>query len=424
MPLSTEQTELVVLPQSARYSCHQCGNCCSRYTVRIDKATHERLAAVDWSQYGERFKGRTLFIPLDAAKAEGSYSHELARIGARCIFLEDDNRCVIHSVMGAHAKPLMCRKFPYNFVCTPDGVNVSLDLFCPSALGQKGEPIENHQSEIHGLLTEVSEVATLSPEIPLFLDQTLNWRDYVEVENALLALMLREDATMEARLIAGTSLILRVCQAQLKAKTESQPAPPVAQTLGELNTEELLAKAAKTPAAPLVHRLYLGVTLAAFESVAADVRGEKSLGFGARVRLLRGSGRVKLWTLNGQDVSLNELNKIPFDATQTEIHALLQRWLISKLESRTVVPLTTLVRSWHHFIGHFIWARWFSRAMASLRGSRVVERDDLFEGIQLTEMAARTLAPKPGVKSFGKFLDLIYDSPKFVPAAVADSNAR
>lgn len=145
MPLSTEQTELVVLPQSARYSCHQCGNCCSRYTVRTDQATHERLAAVDWSQYGERFKGRPLFISLDAAKAEGSYSHELARIGAR----------------------------------------------------------------------------------------------------------------------------------------------------------------------------------------------------------------------------------------------------------------------------------WFSRATASLRGSRVVEGEDLFEGIQLTEMAARTLAPKPGVKSFGKFLDLIYDSPKFVPAAVA-----
>jgi Fe-S-cluster containining protein len=416
-----EQTELVVLPQAARYSCHQCGNCCSRYTVCIDRATHERLSAVDWSQYGERLKGRPLFIPLDAAKAEGSYSHELARIGARCIFLEDDNCCLIHSVMGAHAKPLMCRKFPYNFVRTPDGVNVSLDLFCPSALGQKGDPIENHLPDIHGLLTEVSEVATLPAEGLLFLDQTLNWRDYVEVENALLALLLREDATLEARLIAGTSLILRVCQAQLKAKMASQPAPPVTQTLSEISKDELLARAAKTPAAPLVHRLYIGVTLAAFESMAADVRGEKPLGFGARVRLLRGSGRVKLWTLNGQAVSLHDLSKIPFDTTQTEMHALLQRWLISKLESRTVVPLTTLVRGWHHFLGHFLWARWFSRAMASLRDSRVVARDDLFEGIQLTEMAARTLAPKPGVKSFGKFLDLVYDSPKFVPAAVADS---
>jgi hypothetical protein len=336
--------------------------------------------------------------------------------------LQDDNRCLIHAVLGGDAKPLMCRKFPYQFVSTPVGVNVSLDHACRCALAQKGDPIANRLSEMLALLNEVSEVAVLPAQIPLFMDFALDWRDYVELEKSLLALLRREGATIEARLIAGTSLILRVCQAQLRAKTAQTTAPPVAETLNELNADEMIAQATKTPASPLVHRLYVGVTVAAFESVSAEIRKEKFPGMVTRLRLIRGSGRVKLWALGGRKASLNALKQTRFDTTLSDLSELLERWLLYKLESRTLVPTTTLVRGWHHFMAHFVWARWFARAVASLRDSHVVEYDDLFEGILLTEMAARTLTPKPNVRTYGAFLDLMYDSPKFIPAAVADTS--
>ena len=75
-----------------------------------------------------------------------------------CVFLDENNRCRIHTTLGEQAKPLACRIFPYSIRPVDRGWRASLRFDCPSVTDSRGELIARHQSNVQSLADSMSHV--------------------------------------------------------------------------------------------------------------------------------------------------------------------------------------------------------------------------------------------------------------------------
>lgn len=86
----------------------------------VDREELARYSAIDWGAHAPRLSGRALFV------TEGRSTTIARQQGGACVFLDPDNLCVIHRVLGLDAKPKTCRSFPHSFLETPTDVRVGL----------------------------------------------------------------------------------------------------------------------------------------------------------------------------------------------------------------------------------------------------------------------------------------------------------
>src|SRR3990172_4019055 len=116
-----------------RWSCHSCGDCCRTLVGHLFAHECERLDQQGWADelgiapYVQVGRGWVLNKQPDGA----------------CVFLDDNNLCRIHAKLGAEAKPLACRIFPFSIRPVPGGWQASLRFDCPSVTASKGQPIRD-----------------------------------------------------------------------------------------------------------------------------------------------------------------------------------------------------------------------------------------------------------------------------------------
>ena len=122
--------------EDARWSCSQCGFCCTFVTLGpvapgIIAGLEARAVERDW-----------------APAADGWYEtrggeHYLRRVDGGCVFLRPDRRCAVHDLYGAEAKPGFCRAFPLHAVETAGTVAVVVRADCSGVHEtlQTGEPV-------------------------------------------------------------------------------------------------------------------------------------------------------------------------------------------------------------------------------------------------------------------------------------------
>ena len=102
-------------------------------------------------------------------RGAGRLRYALAKRGdGRCVFLGEDNLCVIHREFGLEAKPLACQMYP--FVLTPVGGkwHVGLRFDCPAVVENAGEGLARYGKELArlGQAIETAELAALAvPEV-------------------------------------------------------------------------------------------------------------------------------------------------------------------------------------------------------------------------------------------------------------------
>ena len=89
------------------FACSGCGNCCSTWQVSIDKIRAEALLALPWVQT-LLTKHKVAFEPL----LNWGYYLPLQH-NQMCVFWEEHQGCLIHTKLGAAAKPLDCQRFPF-----------------------------------------------------------------------------------------------------------------------------------------------------------------------------------------------------------------------------------------------------------------------------------------------------------------------
>ncbi len=186
------------LPTVQNWDCHQCGDCCRTYVVRVTAEEKDRILKQGWMADPE-FKGKE---PLRFDKASGEYSLNQSDDGA-CVFLGEKNLCRIHAKFGMAAKPFACRLYPFVLVPGGDHWKVSLRYACPSVADNKGRAVAAHASDLTALSGPIEadnpKAVNLEP-IELQAGQTVPWHDLSRFTRAFAKLVTDTTFPIERRL--------------------------------------------------------------------------------------------------------------------------------------------------------------------------------------------------------------------------------
>lgn len=139
------------LPSDQRFTCQQCGLCCRGAWVVVTPAEVERYRAVGAARW-YRDDGAPAADPFEPV-AHGHYRIRKRADGA-CGFLSPDNRCRIHEELGAAAKPLACRVFPFRFHAVEGRPLVTASATCPTIVRNEGEAVDAQARAIGALRAE------------------------------------------------------------------------------------------------------------------------------------------------------------------------------------------------------------------------------------------------------------------------------
>lgn len=163
MSVSRPLPVLVPAIANQRWSCHSCGQCCRSLVGHLTEAECERIDRQEWrEQLGVEpyvLVGRRALLNKQADGA--------------CVFLTDDNRCMIHAKYGEEAKPLACRIFPFSVRPTERGWQASFRFDCPSAAASDGSPLSQHTGSLNRVVAELEHAppagdgaTCLQPRVP------------------------------------------------------------------------------------------------------------------------------------------------------------------------------------------------------------------------------------------------------------------
>ncbi|UDQ98601.1 YkgJ family cysteine cluster protein [Lentisphaerota bacterium WC36G] len=115
--------------KNLKFSCSSCGACCRHWLVPVTLAEKERIESLDLPNYDfensapeEYFTKLTKSLYTINKKSDGS-----------CVFLDDKNLCIIHSLYGEEYKSLACRLYPLDiFEWKDNTVSATLKFRCQS----------------------------------------------------------------------------------------------------------------------------------------------------------------------------------------------------------------------------------------------------------------------------------------------------
>ena len=148
----------IEIPAVQNWSCHGCTDCCrGQLMITLSAEEKQRIEKQAWTT-ADGVDPSAIFVPQGSDFRLGHQSD-----GA-CVFLDPSGRCRIHAKFGEAAKPLACRLYPLVLHPAGNKVVVGLRFSCPSAVANRGKPLEQQRPDIQKLAALV--VPTNYGQIP------------------------------------------------------------------------------------------------------------------------------------------------------------------------------------------------------------------------------------------------------------------
>ncbi|MEW6557180.1 MAG: flagellin lysine-N-methylase [Elusimicrobiota bacterium] len=378
-----------------------CAVCCKNWDIDIDDETYQKLVDVKWEQFSDRFENRKIFIDRDGRK-------KFELIDSRCIFLDDDNYCLIHKKLGFDAKSTICKMYPFKFVKTPEGIIVRLSFVCPSVIKDTGVQLENQ-------ISEIEKLATLQPDWIRKIDETvvvdsdikISYNDYKKIENVIFEL-LRARHDYETSLKAPAKF-LRALSESLKKK----------ESLNDIlqKTDKEIFFRKKENVSKEKQKLYLALFVG-YEFVG---RAKENLlkKYANLLKLVFRTGSLKL---NNEKFKLSEIAETYFDIDNENIQNTIKRFIEHLLFSKwhllsSAVSTPNLVSGYSLLLVVYALVKWWSRAFALIRKSAVVELCDVEKAITFVELNYTGHITKETLflnsRTFATICNLLISQPNF-----------
>ncbi len=383
---------LFAVPEGQRYSCRRCGWCCLGWQIPVEPRDRDRLLAHDWAQDSPRLQGVKLFEEQQLP-GQPRPSLLLAQLKGRCVFLEEDNRCLIHAVLGEAAKPFTCRRFPVLFGHSVEGVLVGADYACPALVRSEGEPFSCGEALVQEWLggsvhrSGLNQRGAADPEVRLAPGVWMSWAAYLGLEGSLLEILGRREHPVAARWAVGGELLSAAASWGSGKRWLEQDELGGWQREWRREAGEAAFQGAHAAGGPFLPGLSeLAPMIGARETPHTPTSGLGSAAIGCALAVAGGFGRIYLSTFDGW-VDLETLAGVDRDLNGPQFDDYLTRFLANYLLRKSLLESPHLLEGWNYLGRCLALVGWYAGASAALQGRDRVEVDDLVAGIQAVEKA-------------------------------------
>ena len=381
------------LPTIQNWSCHSCGDCCTRHAVEITAEERQRILDQGWSDQDEFTRGTPLMV-----RDIGPFWNRRWRLGQQpdgaCVFLDEQGLCRIHAKFGEPTKPLACRVFPYAFHPSGKQVTVSLRFSCPSVVSNRGQAVTDQEKSLKEMADQcVPETVTDIPSPGLKRPGELEWLDFCQFTLVLDRTFAERDVPMAVKLQRALHWMKTVSEARFKTLTTEQIAEFL-DLVSEASRLEIPPQLTTEPQRPSrVGRLL-------FRMLAAQYARNDSLsnwqtGLRGRLRLLRvgmrfawGRGRVPPLRDIDQSVSFSCLEE-PFGGLSEEAEEMFTRYYRVKVQGLQFCGRAFfdfgLIEGFRALALVFPSMLWLARLMVAADGRNRLETEDIARAIEVAD---------------------------------------
>jgi Fe-S-cluster containining protein len=424
----------LLLPDDVVFTCQQSGACCRNdWLIGVDEAARARLERVDWTRLGAPLPPGPKFQPLPFALPGGERATFARRGDGACVFLDPDERCGIHTRLGAAAKPQVCREFPYSFVETPDGVAVGLSFACTAVRAHQGRALREQEADVREVLAGSTRVRALPDPIVLYSSVDISWAQYRPIEAALLALLADEECSLPVALLAGSvliSLCVGLTQVEARGRRAGRaPTETLEGGLAQLAADRYrkvvtVASQARYPRRPSLMPLAPLYTWLEFSRRRMSRFGLVWALYANVLRFRRGRGRLRDWITGGPPFDLADVQAVRFDATAPDIEPFLREYWRHVVFRKTLTPLHGVFRGYQTMLALYAFMKWAAKLTALRGGRSAVTAGDVKDAVRLVEQRFVLHARFADVFALSPVLtimaDRLYQSPAFVRGAVLE----
>ena len=384
----------VLMPRipGQRWSCHSCAYCCRELFVHLFDDDCERIDRQGWA---DRLRAAPY---VKAGRHKGLNKRE----DGACVFLDEHNRCKIHTEYGEDAKPLACRLFPFSVRPNKHGWQASLRFDCPSVVRSEGQPVSQHRSWLVNVAKRLNHTLPPDGEEPLLQRGMRAASEEVDAVVTRFRRWLRsEDLPVTSRLIGAARVTTTLAGASYAKVRGSRFAELLDLLFGALQSE-----CGSEPDRPSGRQRAMLLQLAFAHAEHMTLRDMRA---GVLHRLRRrwsqvrcakrfrvGKGQVPPLPGLGGLTTFEAVDAVGRPATELdEIDELLIRYTVARLEGRSAFGLGYY--GWPLFSGlGALWLSivaigWLARYGAALDGADSVALRHVGQAIGIVDRAATRL---------------------------------
>ena len=177
----------LLIRQDAAFDCVMCGSCCLGQNIGPISDEDLRRLHEGWDLVSEKVRSpRGFFFSSGGEEGPGEERVFCYSPRGACVFLSEEGRCMVHGLLGGDRKPAICQIFPFQFVATPDGVAVSLQMECRCYHeARRGRKLSAQQDELRRMLALVPRLGRIPTRLVLEEGQVISWEEWVRLEEEL-----------------------------------------------------------------------------------------------------------------------------------------------------------------------------------------------------------------------------------------------
>lgn len=137
----------IICDREQRYSCANCeSSCCNFFSVTIDEKTKNTYENDD-------------FIQLILKNANVCFNNKDNQIyyipkilingQHQCVFLDENNKCLIHEEKGYNYKPVICQSFPFSmYFDSENNIHIETSFMCDGIMRNHGKLIDDIKTDL------------------------------------------------------------------------------------------------------------------------------------------------------------------------------------------------------------------------------------------------------------------------------------
>ncbi|MEW5766732.1 MAG: flagellin lysine-N-methylase [bacterium] len=382
----------------ARVQCQCCGDCCRLGAIPLDENSLARLKA--------RLEGNPLipYPPFTTLEDErGKEVQVLNRVEGHCVFLDQNNLCLIHKGLGPEAKPRICQEFPRGAVFTPKGVFLTVSFACPAVLNYLKDkaPLRMGKTE------EPNFSLPKDTSLSLMESFSFSWEEYLRLESSLLDILIRPEYSFEERLVMGDFLLQEIVKERLGGSLLE--AYLVRQR--EEGYKNLFTRIRDIPPSIYIQFSFLETFLKTrleFSHPPWSLFYSRDLNEGISFLLKNLSG------LSGETIYYQAYSNL-YQPSLPALTPILERYFQIKLLGKHLTILPEVVRSYLFLVIYYVFIRFYSLTLA-LKTNRPVDEALILKSINFLE---RYFVHSRQVRGFWTGLkDKFLDSPSLAATLI------